>query len=150
MLGPDDVAAVVHTSGATGPAKPVRYTHGALSAQRDVVAASFAITGDEAFSTSFAPFVLLGPALGVPCVLPDIDVTRPADLDVDKLAAVCGDRSVGVAWLSPASARSIVATAGDRRVPLRLVMLAGAPIDADLVRAITLVTGADIAPRRTA
>lgn len=144
VLGPDDVAAVVHTSGATGPAKPVRYSHGALAAQRDVVASSFAMTGDEAFTTSFAPFVLLGPALGVPCVLPDIDVTRPADLDFDKLAAVCRDRIVGVAWLSPASARSIVATAGGRRVPLRLVMLAGAPIDADLVRAITLVTGADV------
>jgi acyl-coenzyme A synthetase/AMP-(fatty) acid ligase/pimeloyl-ACP methyl ester carboxylesterase len=143
-LAPDDVAAVVHTSGATGPAKPVRYTHGALAAQRAVVASSFAITGDEAFTTSFAPFVLLGPALGVPCVLPDIDVTRPGDLDFDKLADVCRDRSVGVAWLSPASARSIATTAGDRRVPMRLVMLAGAPIDADLVRAITLVTGADV------
>ncbi|HSL56209.1 MAG TPA: alpha/beta fold hydrolase, partial [Acidimicrobiales bacterium] len=36
-LGPDHVAAIVHTSGATGPAKPVRYVHGALAAQRDVV-----------------------------------------------------------------------------------------------------------------
>nr|WP_249419842.1 alpha/beta fold hydrolase [Rhabdothermincola salaria] len=143
-LGPDDVAAVVHTSGATGPAKPVRYRHGALAHQRDVVASSFAMTGDEAFTTSFAPFVLLGPALGVPCVLPDIDVTRPGDLDLDRLVAACEGHDVGVAWLSPASARRIVATAEGRRAPLRLVMLAGAPIDADLARGITAVTGADV------
>ncbi len=104
------------------------------------------MTGDEAFTTSFAPFVVLGPALGVPCVLPDIDVTRPADLDLDRLAAACerSDVHVGVAWLSPASARHIIATADGRRVPLRLVMLAGAPIDADMVRGVTAVTGADV------
>ena len=145
-LTPDDPAAVVHTSGATGPAKPVCYTHAALAAQRDVIASSFTMTGDEAFTSSFAPFVVLGPALGVPCVLPDIDVTRPADLDLDRLAAACerSDVHVGVAWLSPASARHIIATADGRRVPLRLVMLAGAPIDADMVRGLTAVTGADV------
>jgi len=144
VIDPDHVAAIVHTSGATGPAKPVRYRHGALARQRDVVASAFAVTGDEAFTTSFAPFVLLGPALGVPCVLPDIDVTSPADLDFDRLVAACSRTEVGVAWLSPVSARRIVASAGDRQVPLRLVMLAGAPIDADLLRAITRVTGADV------
>ncbi len=145
-LTPNDLAAVVHTSGATGPAKPVRYTHGALAVQRDVVAAAFTMTGDEAFTTSFAPFVVLGPALGVPCVLPDIDVTRPGDLDVERLAAACAHPGldVGVAWLSPASARRIIATADGRRVPLRLVMLAGAPIDAEMVRGVTMVTGADV------
>ena len=145
-LAPHDVAAIVHTSGATGPAKPVRYRHGALAAQRDVIASSFTMTGDEAFTTSFAPFVVLGPALGIPCVLPDIDVTRPADLDLDRFAAACGrsDVHVGVAWLSPASARRIIATSDGRRVPMRLVMLAGAPIDADMVRGITAVTGADV------
>jgi olefin beta-lactone synthetase len=143
-LAPDWVAAVVHTSGATGPAKPVRYTHGALAVQRDVVASSFAMSAGEAFTTSFAPFVVLGPALGVPCVLPDIDVRRPADLDHDRLAAACARAPVGVAWLSPASARRVVATAAGRTVALRLVMLAGAPIDADLVRAVGAVTGADV------
>ncbi|HSL58645.1 MAG TPA: AMP-binding protein, partial [Acidimicrobiales bacterium] len=104
----------------------------------------FAITADEVFTSSFAPFVLLGPALGAPCVLPDVDVRRPADLDVDRLAEACARGPVGVAWLSPASARRIVATAADRTVPLRLVMLAGAPIDPELARAVARVTGGEV------
>ena len=137
-------AAVVHTSGSTGPAKPVRYLHGALAAQRDVVRSSFDVPTDTGFLTSFAPFILLGPALGVPCVLPDIDVTRPADLDFDRCQAAIVLSGADVAWLSPASARRIVETAAGRRLELRLVMLAGAPIPTALAADIEAVTGADV------
>ncbi len=99
---------------------------------------------DESFTTSFAPFVLLGPALGRGCVLPDIDVRRPADLDFDRFAAACAVDDVQLAWLSPASARRIVATASGRRLPLRQVLLAGAPIDAGLAAAMAEVTDADV------
>lgn len=137
-------AAIVHTSGSTGPAKPVRYSHLALSAQRDAIRDSFTMTPDRGFVTSFAPFVLLGPALGVPCVLPDIDVAKPVELDFDRFAKVCESSPIDVAWLSPASARTIVATAAGRTVKLRLVMLAGAPISPELASSIATVTGADV------
>jgi acyl-coenzyme A synthetase/AMP-(fatty) acid ligase len=137
-------AAIVHTSGSTGPAKPVRYSHRALAAQRDVIRDSFTMTADCGFVTSFAPFVLLGPALGVPCVLPDIDVAKPVELDFDRFVKVCESSPIDVAWLSPASARTIVETAAGRTVDLRLVMLAGAPISPELALAIAAVTGADV------
>jgi acyl-coenzyme A synthetase/AMP-(fatty) acid ligase/pimeloyl-ACP methyl ester carboxylesterase len=137
-------AAIVHTSGSTGPAKPVRYSHLALSAQRDVIRDSFTMTPDRGFVTSFAPFVLLGPALGVPCVLPDIDVAKPVELDFERFAKVCESSPIDVAWLSPASARTIVTTAAGRTVKLRLVMLAGAPISPELASSIATVTGADV------
>lgn len=143
-LDPLAEAAVVHTSGSTGPAKPVRYLHGALAAQRDVISESFTMTPERGFVTSFAPFILLGPALGVPCVLPDIDVAKPSELDFDRFARAVESSSVDVAWLSPASARRIVATAAGRKVALRLVMLAGAPISTTLAASIAEVTGADV------
>jgi olefin beta-lactone synthetase len=143
-LRPEFEAAVVHTSGSTGPAKPVRYRHGALAAQRDVIVESFTMSAEQGFLTSFAPFILLGPALGVPCVLPDIDVTKPAELDFDRFARVIESSQVDVAWLSPASARRIVETANGRTIELRLVMLAGAPISTQLASSIALVTGADV------
>jgi acyl-coenzyme A synthetase/AMP-(fatty) acid ligase/pimeloyl-ACP methyl ester carboxylesterase len=144
IIQPEFDAAIVHTSGSTGPAKPVRYSHRALAAQRDVIRDSFTMTPDRGFVTSFAPFVLLGPALGVPCVLPDIDVTKPVDLDFERFAQVCESSPIDVAWLSPASARTIVETAAGRTVKLRLVMLAGAPISPELASAIGAVTGADV------
>jgi len=143
-LEPESDAAVVHTSGSTGPAKPVRYRHGSLAAQRDVIHNSFTMAPDRGFVTSFAPFILLGPALGVPCVLPDIDVLKPSELDFDRFAAVVQSSSIDVAWLSPASARRIVETAAGRSVQLRLVMLAGAPISTALASSIAEVTGADV------
>ena len=142
--GPEDVAALVHTSGATGPAKAVRYTHGALAAQRDVVGPLFGVRPGEAFTTSFGPFLLVAPALQMTAIRPDFDVDEPADLGFDELAAALAAGDVSAAWLSPASARTIVATARGRSAPIGLVMLAGAPIPADLVAHVRAVTGGDV------
>lgn len=136
-LHPEAPAAVVHTSGATGLAKPVVYTHGALAAQRDVVLGQFPM---GAFTTSFAPFTLVGPALGLTCSLP-ADVT-PGALDFDAFVAASADTTT--AWLSPAAAQRVVDTARGRTAPMKLIMLAGAPVPPALVRAVEAVTGADV------
>lgn len=143
-LEPDDVAAIVHTSGATGPAKPVRYTHGALCAQRDAIDDLFDVRADESFTTSFAPFMLLAPVLGMGFVRPDFDVNRPSNLDFDTLYAAVARDVVTAAWLSPAAAESVVQSAHGRRLDLRRVMLAGAPISCDLARAVEGVTTGDV------
>ena len=142
--GADDLAAVVHTSGATGPAKPVRYTFGALEAQRTVVATMLGLCEGEAFTTSFAPFLLLAPVLGAPCVLPAFPVDEPELLGFDPLEAATASVPVGAAWLSPAAARALVATAGGRTLSLRTTLLAGAPISPALAAAVARVTGDDV------
>jgi acyl-CoA synthetase (AMP-forming)/AMP-acid ligase II len=140
----DDLAAIVHTSGATGAAKPVRYSHGALAAQREALAGLFEIDRGDAFTTSFGPFMLLAPSLGMGCVRPDFDVNKPSKLDFEALAAAVARARVTTAWLSPASARTIANTAAGRRVPIRLVMLAGAPIPRRLVEELRAVTGGEL------
>ena len=72
-----DPAAVVFTSGATGPAKGVSYRHHQLQAQRDALARVYGISADDRFVAAFAPFALYGPAMGVPSVVPDMNVTAP-------------------------------------------------------------------------
>ncbi len=135
-----DLAAIVHTSGATGPAKPVRYTHGALVAQREALLGILDPHLGDAFTTSFGPFMLLAPVLGMGSVRPDFDVNHPAELDFDSLASALARAKVTTAWLSPASARTIVATAAGRHAPIDLVLLAGAPISADLVEHVHAIT----------
>lgn len=139
-----DVAAIVHTSGATGAAKAVRYTHGALAAQRDVVGPLFGMQPGDAFTTSFGPFMLLAPSLQMTCIRPDFPVDRPSALGFDELKAATGRGPVTVAWLSPASARQILATALGRHLPIGLVMLAGAPIPPDMVAGVRALTGGDV------
>ena len=144
-LASGDLAAIVHTSGATGPAKPVRYTHGALAAQRSAMATLLTLSDDTAFTTSFGPFMLLAPSLGMACVRPDFPVDDASRLGFEQLAAATRRGHVTAAWLSPASARAIVSTARGRTAPIDLVMLAGAPITPELASAVGAVTLGEVA-----
>ncbi len=62
--GPDDEAAVLFTSGATGPAKGVVYRHRQAGAQLAALRGAYGITGDDRLVAAFPPFALYGPALG--------------------------------------------------------------------------------------
>ena len=53
----ENMAAILFTSGATGPAKGVRYTHGELCAQRDILERVYKITDTDSFVAAFAIFV---------------------------------------------------------------------------------------------
>jgi acyl-CoA synthetase (AMP-forming)/AMP-acid ligase II len=144
QLHPDDVAALVHTSGSTGPAKAVRYTHGALAAQRHALRSTLTLSDDDAFTTSFGPFMLLAPSLGITSVRPDFPVDDAASLGFDPLAAALTRAPVTTAWLSPASARRIVSTAQGRTLTLPTTLLAGAPISRSLARDVGAITGGEV------
>ncbi len=142
--------AVLFTSGATGPAKGVLYRHDQLAAQRDALAATYSITADDRLVAAFAPFALYGPALGIPTALPDVDVTKPAQLTADALDAACRRISATLAFASPAALANVAATATSGRKlvglgELRVVFSAGAPVPSETLRAIAgLAPGATL------
>ena len=82
----DQDCAVVFTSGATGPAKGVVYRHHQVQAQLELLRSTYAITSSDRLVAAFAPFALLGPALGVGTAVPDVDVTAPGTLTAAALA----------------------------------------------------------------
>ena len=138
--GPDDVAAILFTSGSTGPAKGVVYTHGQLAALRDVLAAHFEVADDTGLVTGFAPFALLGPALGTRSVTPDMDVSSPRTLTATAVAAAVRESDARIVFLSPAAILNVVATAdaltAEDRIALAGVqtfLSTGAPIGAALL-----------------
>ena len=143
---PDDPAAVLFTSGATGPAKGVRYRHRQLMAQRDALARTYAITPEDRLVAAFAPFALYGPALGIPTALPDCDVTRPAELTAGLLDAACTRIGATLAFASPAALANVVATADagrhDGMAGLRLVLSAGAPVASEVLDAVAALAPA--------
>lgn len=133
-------AAVVFTSGATGPAKGVVYRRAALEAQRDALRTLYSIGPDDALVAAFAPWAVLGPALGVPSAVPDMDVTAPGSLTARALADAAVAVRATTVWASPAALRSVLASAGDlsplqRRglAGVRLLMSAGAPVAVSLL-----------------
>jgi olefin beta-lactone synthetase len=146
---PDDPAAVLFTSGATGPAKGVCYTHGQLAAQRDALAATYRITPDDAFAAAFAPFALYGPALGIATALPDMDVTAPATLRAEALGRACAAVGAALVFASPTALANVVATAPDADpaalralAGLRLVLSAGAPVPITVLREMAVLAPA--------
>lgn len=133
-------AAVLFTSGSTGPAKGVRYTHQKLSALTQRLQTTLRVTPGSSLLAGFAPFALLGPAIGATSVTPKMSVTKPATLTATALAeaAIAGDATM--VFASPAALRNVVDTAheltGVQRVALEgvsMLLSAGAPVPVELM-----------------
>ena len=136
---PDLLAAVLFTSGATGPAKGVRYLHRQLEAQRDALARTYAITSADRLVAAFAPFALYGPALGIASAIPDVDVTQPGALTAPAFDEACRTLNATIAFASPAALANVVKTSTSTLpavARLRLVLSAGAPVAASLLASV--------------
>ncbi len=140
---PTGQAAVLFTSGATGPPKGVVYRHDQLRMQVELVREVMGIGPTDRLVAAFAPFALYGPAMGVGVAVPDMDVTRPATLTATALAEAVAAVEGTVVFASPAALRNVAATADDLPTRLREALLgvrrvlsAGAPVPLPLLRRI--------------
>lgn len=141
---PDADAAVLYTSGSTGPAKGVVYTQRQLAGMRDAIANTYGFAPGSGLVAGFAPFALLGPALGATSVTPTMDVTRPKTLTASALASAAAAIDASVVFASPAALVNVVATADELNAKQRAalakvqtVLSAGAPIPVPLLEALS-------------
>lgn len=78
---PDEMAALLFTSGSTGIPKGVVYRHRHFINQVEMLRKAFDIRPGEVDLPTFPPFALFDPAMGMTTVVPFMDPTRPAKAD---------------------------------------------------------------------
>ena len=132
-----DPAAILFTSGSTGPPKGVRFNHGMLDAQVRALRAALGFEAGERDLCGLPAFALFDAALGLTSVFPPVDPARPATVDPAALLAVCEEERATTAFLSPALWRKLVPwmeAGGHRFQSLRRATSAGAPLPIDIAR----------------
>jgi acyl-CoA synthetase (AMP-forming)/AMP-acid ligase II len=128
---PDDVAAILFTSGSTGVPKGVTYRHRHFVAQVAMLRDAFGIEPGGVDLPTFPPFALFDPALGLTSVIPDMDPTRPAQADPRRLVDAIERFGVSQMFGSPALLDTLSRHGeahGTRLPTLRRVLSAGAPV----------------------
>ena len=130
---PEEMAAILFTSGSTGVPKGVVYTHSVFHNQVELLRSTYGIEPGEVDLSTFPLFALYGPILGMTCVIPSMNFTRPGRVNPSSILGPIKEFGVTNLFGSPALIRRV----GSRGVDLldslpslRRVISAGAPVPA--------------------
>ena len=140
---PDELAAVLFTSGSTGPAKGVCYAHGTFLAQVEAIRQEYKIEAGEVDLPMLPVFALFNPALGMCTVVPEMDPSRPVAVDPIKIVQAIKQNAVSNSFGSPAIWTKIARYCERESITLpsvRRILMAGAPVPPVLMAQMRMIT----------
>lgn len=128
---PNDPAAILFTTGSTGPPKGVLYEHRHFAAQVDYLESHYGYSPEEIDLPTFPLFALFDAALGMTAVIPVMDFTKPGEVDPRAILGPIEREGVTHTFGSPALLDRVsrYGETNNIRLPkLKRVMSAGAPV----------------------
>jgi acyl-CoA synthetase (AMP-forming)/AMP-acid ligase II len=126
-----DTVVINFTTGSTGPARGVEYTHGGVAAMCAALPGLYGDTRDAVTFVTLPLLALFASLLGLTAVLAPMDPTKPANVDSARLAAAIAKFGCTHMFASPALLNRLgtdTERAGGRLPSLRAVISGGAPI----------------------
>lgn len=145
-----DPAAIIFTSGSTGAPKGVLYEHGMFDAQVGLIRDFYGIQPGEIDLPGFPLFGLFNAAMGVTTVIPDMDPTKPAKVNPERILEAIRDQGVTQAFGSPAFWNRVgryCEAQGITLPSIRRALSAGGPVPAHVLERMSRVLtgeGADL------
>jgi acyl-CoA synthetase (AMP-forming)/AMP-acid ligase II len=144
----DDLAAIIFTTGSTGPPKGVQYTHSIFAKQLELIREYYKIGPDDIDQPAFPLFALFSIALGACAVIPQMNPAKPAQVNPAKFIKTILDHRVTYSFGSPAIWNVVSHYCLNKRInlPLKKVLMAGAPVSGELVTRVKsiLTPGAEV------
>ncbi len=133
----DTLAAIIFTTGSTGPPKGVRFEHTVFAAQLQFVQDFYGIGPNDIDQPGFPLFGLFSIAIGACTVIPDMDPSQPAKVDPRKFISSMLTYKVTYSFGSPAIWKVVsnyCITENITSDHLKKVLMAGAPVGGDLIK----------------
>jgi acyl-CoA synthetase (AMP-forming)/AMP-acid ligase II len=135
--GQHEEAAIIFTTGSTGPPKGVLYRHGNFWRQVTEIRDHYGIQPGEIDLAGFPLFALFNAGMGVTTIIPDMDPTRPAQVRPENILDAVNQWQATQSFGSPALWNVVgryCEQTGARMPSLRRVLSAGAPVPEHVLR----------------